>query len=125
MPIEIRETYVNTTRDNMIGESGWYEPYTEDRGELFRSLQREYGGCTSRMYTDRKIPDPSAVYFSPMFTRLPKPARFETVAIGWVFSRREQYEDARGNRPSDFYIREVWVEVRETPDDATTGDIPS
>lgn len=98
MPLETRETYVNETKGCQFGESDWQEAYTDDRGRLFRSLQKEYGRCTSRMYRDVEGAPP--------------------VTIGWVFSKRMEYEDARPSWSDDrrFYIREVWVEVRERPE---------
>jgi hypothetical protein len=92
----IRESFLNQTKGYHFGESEWYEPYNDTRGSLYRTLQKEYGRCESKMYTD-----------SPSGTK----------EIGWVFSKRMLYEDAR--RPyndSDYYIREVWVEVREVID---------
>lgn len=37
MPLMIKETYVNQTKGYSFGESGWYEPYTNDKGELTRA----------------------------------------------------------------------------------------
>src|SRR5438067_2366989 len=74
----------------LIGDSGWYEPYTTDRQRLFRSLQREHGRCVGKMYNE---------------TRSGK-----VTAIGWVFEKREQYEDSYGC-PAQYYMREVWVAV--------------
>jgi hypothetical protein len=99
--LEIRETYVNATKEHGIGDSGWYEPWASDRGELFRSLQKEYGRCVSRMYRD--IPGGSP----------------PVIAVGWVFQGNDEYEDARPSWTKErrTYLREVWVEVREKPDD--------
>lgn len=36
--LQIRETYLNASDGNQFGDTGWYEPYTEDRGELFRAF---------------------------------------------------------------------------------------
>lgn len=89
---QIHETYVNETEHVRFGESGWFEPFTGEAGKLFRDLQREYGRCVSSMYRD---------------------TRTATLKVGWVFSKRMRYEDARGNDPvHDFYTREVWVEYR-------------
>lgn len=93
----VRETYVNETRGAMIGESEFYEPWTSNRGRVFRDYQKEYGRCISRMYIDVAGQEPRA--------------------IGWVFGRRERYEDARGkDRERDYYQLEVWVEVRDIPE---------
>jgi hypothetical protein len=89
--MKIKETYVNRTEGHIFGDSGWYEPWTDDRGELFRSLQKEFGRCESRIYID-----------TPTGTR----------PSGWVFVKRDAYEgNPRKGHPS--YIREVWVEVTE------------
>jgi hypothetical protein len=100
MPLQIRESYVNATRNVQFGETDFQTAYTDDRGRLFRSLQKEYGRCISRMYRDTKDGAP--------------------IVVGWVFSKRMEYEDARRDWSKDcrFYIREVWVEVREVPDDS-------
>lgn len=89
--MRIKETYVNRTEGHIFGDSGWYKPWTDDRGELFRSLQKEFGRCESRVYIDT----PTGA----------KPS-------GWVFARKDAYEGnpCKGH-PS--YIREVWVEVTE------------
>lgn len=84
MPLQIRESFVNLDRDIIFGESDWYEPFTDDVGQLFMSLQREYGRCASRMYSD-----PGA-----------RPC-------GWVFVKRDAYEDT-----GETYLRETWVHVR-------------
>ena len=90
--MEAKETYVNRDRNTVFGGSGWQTTFTDNRGELFRSLQKEFGRCESRMYAD-----------TPEGTK----------PVGWVvFAKRMRYEDARFSNRQDFYIREVWVEVR-------------
>ena len=79
----LQETYVDGDRNAVIGESEPYEPFTEDVGELFRHGLREYGRCTGHVYID--APD--------------KPRK-----VGWVFERREKYEDC-----DKMYLRVVWV----------------
>ena len=126
MTFEVRETYVNSSEGHMIGDSGWYEPYTEDRGKLFRDFQHEYGGCTGHMYVDVKVPR-----FGPDFRGITAFGKvvypqydYRVDTVGWVFSRREHYEDARPAeyrngkpvyREQDYYTREVWVHVRNEP----------
>jgi hypothetical protein len=114
--LEIRETYVNATENCRIGDSGWYEPFTGNREGLFRSLQREYGRCTGRMYRDVKVTRAGLPGLGPLFAR-PVRETWTAIAVGWVFSKRDRYADARGSAPSDHYARDVWVEVRETPDE--------
>ncbi len=99
-PIEIREVYLNATTNTIFGDSGgWIETWTRNRGQLFRSLQRKYGGCTSKMYRDAPGGD--------------------AVVVGWIFSRTDHHEGAR--RPytaDDRYVREVWVEIRIRDEDS-------
>ena len=82
-----------------FGETEPYEPFTDDIGKLFRSLQKEYGRCESQVYAD--LPDR------------------KVLAHGWVFVKRMRYEDARGHEPTDYYIREVWVRLHTAPDTVT------
>lgn len=86
MNLKIRETFVNATKGHRFSEAGAYETFTEDRGELFRSLRREHGRCVSRVYVDT-----------------PKGAK----PVGWVFQKRDSYSDD----PHKTYLREVWVEI--------------
>jgi len=53
-----QETYVNATKGYRFGESDPYEPWTEDTGKLFAALQKEYGRCVSRIYSEtvRRVP---------------------------------------------------------------------
>lgn len=124
----VRETFLHAEDDALpddkragvwIGEGEWYECWQDDTATLFRSCLKEYGRCLSRMYRDRPGAAP--------------------VVVGWVFGRRERYEDAptrcrygccnfpanprpswRRYCPADghlyraadiIYPREVWVEV--------------
>lgn len=94
MPLQIKETFINESKGHIFSESGWYTPFTEDRGELFRSLRGEYGRCTSSVYIDRVNAPP--------------------VRVGWVFTKRMEYEDYRpGSSMDRYYTREVWVSTRE------------
>lgn len=92
----IQETYLNATENHLIGESEVFETHTDDRGDLFRSLQREYGRCTGRVYVDRADGPPKAV--------------------GWVFVGRDHYADGPGlyGKARETYLREVWVTVHES-----------
>jgi hypothetical protein len=89
----VKESYVNRTNNYRFGDSEWYEANADDRKELFSDLQQEFGRCTGKIYVDL----------------ISGGAR----AIGWVFEKKMKYEDARSSKPEDFYLREVWVEVRE------------
>lgn len=81
----ISETYIDRSRNVRYGDSGEYEPFTDKIGELFRSFQREYGRCTSKIYVD-------------------VPGQSQPMAIGWVFEQRAKYEDTQ-----EPYIRETWI----------------
>jgi hypothetical protein len=92
MSLAIRETFVNATDNHMIGEEVCTDLFTQDRGELFRSLRKEYGRCISSVYVDTKDGPPQRV--------------------GWVFQKRDHYTDTH-----EPYLREVWVHVFETDED--------
>lgn len=101
--LQLKETYVNRTKGYQFGESDWYEPFTDDRQKLFLDLQREFGRRSSKMYVDL--------------------ISGGVREIGWVFEKKMQYEDSgRYGRKPEFYIREVWVEVREIDDSADTEE---
>ena len=82
----ISETWVNRTENCGIGESGNYETFTNNRGELFKFLQKENGKCISCQYVDGK--DGAAIQ------------------TGWVLQKTSQYEDTGEN-----YIQETWITV--------------
>ncbi len=107
----VQETYIDPEHGYSLGETDPYPPYTDDIGKLFRNYQREYGACTSRVYIDGT--DPAR----------PTP-------VGWVFTKRTDYDDMVHGRSSDCpttgyhrehhtYIREVWVTLFDAPDDVT------
>jgi len=48
----IREVHENISEDYRIGESDWYEAFTDDKGKLFRDCQKEHGRCNSKVYTE-------------------------------------------------------------------------
>lgn len=86
----LSEVFINRDQHARLGENEPYEAWTEDPGKLFRSLQREYGRCVSKVYIDQK--DGS------------------TKAVGWVFVGRQKYTDV-----DETYLREVWVTLHEAP----------
>ena len=90
-----RESYTNVTKGYRYGEGWWHETFTDNTGELYRALVREHGRCVSKMYRDRDGGGPPLV-------------------CGWVFQKRDRYDDARSNAKSETYIRETWVEVSAT-----------
>lgn len=88
----MQESFTNETKGHVIGESDWYEPFTNDRGRLFRDCQKDYGRCVSKVYVD--MPDGTVK------------------TTGWYFERREAYEDSgRYGRPVNHYTRGVWVQL--------------
>lgn len=87
--IWIGETFINQDEGYRFGDTDPYETWTDDKGRLFRELQKEYGKCMSKVYIDTD-----------------KGAK----AIGWVFQKRMQYEDAK-----KYYTREVWVTLHSGP----------
>lgn len=90
--LQIREDYVVKHEDGRLyraGDTPWYEPFTDNLGQLFKFLQREYGRCVSRVYQD-----------TPDGTLDP---------IGWVFQKKREYE--KGGR---FYVQQTWVTHRQS-----------
>jgi hypothetical protein len=98
----VKESYVNATKGYTYGDPGPQEAYTDDPGELFRTLRNEYGRCIGKVYVDAHPSNPA-------------PAR----AVGWVFVKRMRYEDARPGDPDPTYLREVWVTLHDAPDTVT------
>jgi hypothetical protein len=77
-----------------LGETEWYESFTDDRGELFRSCREEYGGCTGKIHVDIAMGD----------------GTYDTRDVGWVFEKRMKYEDC-----DETYLRQVWCEISPVP----------
>lgn len=87
----IQETWTvikNHNEDNetryMLGESDLYEPFTDNVGKLFLSLQREYGKCVSKVYVGED----------------------KSIAIGWVFQKMRKYDN-------EFYLQETRVTLHK------------
>ena len=90
-----QETFIDLDQGTRFGESPVYETFTDDKGELYRSNQREYGRCKGRVFIDT-----------------PKGVK----AVGWVFVGRQRYEDT-----GEPYLREVWVTLHKgEPETRTT-----
>jgi hypothetical protein len=87
--MKYREQFINETRGYSFGDSG-YMTCDYDLSWLYKYLRSEYGKAT-KMYRDRKDHPPHRV--------------------GWVFTKRMEYEDWRPGQEDRYYIREVWVEV--------------
>ena len=88
--MRILETWleVDGSKRYEIGNSGWYEAFSNNEGELFKSMQKAYGRCTSKIYVDISV-----AFYPP-----------RTVPIGWVFVKRERYEDSE-----ETVLKETWV----------------
>lgn len=95
--LHIQESYVNATEGYRLADLGVYETYFEDDevGKLFRSCQKEYGRCVSKVYVDSKIGDP--------------------MHVGWVFRKKVKYEDV-----DEYFTQEVWITLHDKPDTVTT-----
>ncbi len=71
----IKETWINRTENCGYGDSGEYEPFTDNIGKLFKALQKEHGRCQGKVYVD-----------------IQGAAR----QTGWVFVKNCQYTDTKG-----------------------------
>lgn len=94
----IQETVISC-RDNgdrvTLDESGVYETFTGDPGDLFRSLRGDHGRCTGRV-------------------RLERPGHPDK-AVGWVFVARRPFDDD----PTQSSLIETWVTVHTGPPTVT------
>ena len=93
--LQVEEVYINATEGYRLGDGDMYEPFTDDIGRLFRSMQQEHGRCVGKMYVE---PDGRQ--------------------IGWVFEKRRAYEDARTK--ANTYLQRVWVTLHEKKPTKTT-----
>lgn len=90
----VQETYENDTEGHVVGESDVYEAWTGDVGKLYRTMAREYGRCTGKVYVDQKDGPP--------------------IAVGWTFVKRDKYEDS-----TETYLRRVWVTLHDAAETRT------
>lgn len=90
----IQEAWIDKTDNCLVGESGLYEPYTDNIKQLFKTLMKEYGRCVSKVYVDKGN---------------------KTIAIGWVFEKRRKYDDS-----NDTYLQETWVTLHESEPEVET-----
>jgi hypothetical protein len=93
----VQENFINLTRNCRFGQD---EPQQtrfglDEPGALYMYLRSEYGRCVSKVYLDTKSRG--------------------TIAIGWVFQKKMEYEDAYriSDKSERVYVREVWVTVME------------
>lgn len=97
MKVLISEVFIDKSQGCRVGETEPYEPrFFNNIGLLFRSLQREYGRCVSKVRVDK--PNGGAK------------------VVGWVFERYMGYQDVRPTDLVKFYIQEVWVTLHDAPD---------
>ena len=89
----IKEHWINRTENYSCGDSGLYETFTDNKGQLFKALQKEYGRCVGKMYVDKE----NKVY-----------------QCGWVFEKIKQYDDT-----NEKYIAETWVSLHDREDTIT------
>ena len=73
-----------------MGRGDVYETFTNNKGELFKSLLYEHGRCMSKIYID---------------------SNGKTRAIGWVFEKKLKYTDRDKVK---FYIQETWITLHES-----------
>jgi len=89
MNIFIQESWIDATRNMNIGESDVCETFTDNVGELYRSLMKEHGRCIGRVYIDDK--------------------EGKVKSIGWVFQKRKKYEDC-----DETFLAETWVTLHDS-----------
>lgn len=89
----VKETWVNRDDKCLLGESDVYETYTEEKGQLYRHMVREYGRCIGKIYVETKE---------------------GTKEVGWVFLKRQKYSDCK-----ETYLQETWVTVHTGPPEKT------
>ena len=98
----VQESYVQRREDGTTwdsGDSGEYEPFTDDLGRLFRSCQREYGRCVGKVYAEQED-GPG-------------------IPIGWVFEKRRQFTDC-----AETYMAETWVTILARPTETVQQRYP-
>lgn len=92
----VSETYVNADKGYTYGDQPPYESFTDDPGELYRRMRREYGRCTGSVRVDT--------------------ADGKSIKIGWVFHRRVPYEGPhRAGQPTT-YLQETWITLYDKQD---------
>ena len=88
--ILISEDHTNATEGYSGGTNDVFETRHTNKGELYREIMSEYGRCTGRVYVDG--PDG------------------EAVPIGWVFRKRQKYDDC-----NETYLADTWVTIHKRP----------
>jgi len=80
-----QETLVNETEGYIMFESDEQEAWTGNLGKLFKTLQKEFGKCTSKMYVDKNG---------------------TAIQSGWVFQKKCKYTDC-----SEHYLQTAWISI--------------
>ena len=84
----IKETYVNESNNYIIGESEWYETFTDNKSVLYKSLLKEFGK-PQKMFKDTK--------------------EGKMIQVGWIFTKNKRYDDT-----NEIYKQSTWVSVSKT-----------
>lgn len=83
--MKILESAINGTENYFL-----YDDYVTDAdddmspGDIYRKCLKEYGRCAGKVYVDSK--------------------RLGTIHVGWVFVKRDKYEDT-----GETFLRETWI----------------
>lgn len=96
MSLYVHEVYYERRGSKLlgIGDSPVYETGMKTPAEIYRSAQKEFGRCTSRVY----IEGPSG----------------NSLHIGWVFVKRTKYQDS-----NETYLQETWVTIHDDQPERT------
>ena len=89
MLIEI--VYSDSDAESLIGSEEPFEPCTDNLKDLFKSLQKEHGRCTSKMYID--LPNGKVKH------------------IGYCFKKKIKYDDFK-----EYFNRIAWITYLEEED---------
>ena len=89
--MQVQEHYVQVKESERIqlDSSGWFETWTQNKGDLFRASQKSHGRCIGKMYAE----DPCVI------------------PIGWIFEKHVKCENS-----DSVYLRETWVELKTDPE---------
>lgn len=90
--VDLDEDGNETERSYGLGDSGCYETFTADRGELYKSF------LSGRFQDDERYGRPSKMLIDV--------ADGPPQQVGWTFTKKVKYTDCE-----KFYMRTVWVEV--------------
>lgn len=110
--ISYKESTINETENYRIYESG-YEVWDGTIGALYKQMRRDYGRCTSYVYIDVKVGakpiDPS----EPPRKLTRDDYIWETIPVGWVFTKRAEYTDAHSIplKKDRTFLQSTWITV--------------